>query len=93
VKKGAVVENSIIFFSNVVGENCRLNKIVSDVNNNFGRNVVIGPAACEAKTPVTMIGWNNKIPDKTIIGEAATIYPQIPNRNWPAVVNSGEVLR
>lgn len=93
VKKGAVVENSIIFFSNIVGENCRLNKIVSDVNNNFGRNVVIGPAVCEDKTPVTMIGWNNKIPDKTIIGQGATIYPQIPNRNWPAVVNSEEVLR
>jgi glucose-1-phosphate adenylyltransferase len=93
VKKGAVVENSIIFFSNIVGENCRLNKIVSDVNNNFGRNVVIGPTACGDKTPVTMIGWNNKIPEKTIIGEGATIYPQIPNRNWPAVVNGGEVLR
>jgi len=93
VKKGAVVENSVIFFSNIVGENCRLNKIVSDVNNNFGRNVVIGPVVCEDKTPVTMVGWNNKIPDKTIIGEGATIYPQIPNRNWPAVVNSGEVLR
>ncbi len=93
VKKGAVVENSVIFFSNIIGENCRLNKVVSDVNNIFGRNVTIGPEICAAKTPVTMIGWNNKIPDSTTIGEGATIYPQIPNRNWPIDVKSGEVLR
>lgn len=93
VKKGALVENSVIFFSNIVGENCRLNKIVSDVNNSFGRNVVIGPEICEDKTPVSMIGWNNKIPENTVIGEGATIYPQIPNRNWPVTVKPGEVLR
>jgi glucose-1-phosphate adenylyltransferase len=93
VKKGAVVENSVIFFSNIVGENCRLNKVVSDVNNNFGRNVVVGPEICDDKTPVTMIGWNNKIPDNATIGEGATIYPQIPTRNWPAIIKPGEVLR
>lgn len=93
VKKGAVVENSVIFFSNVINENCRLNKVVSDVNNNFGRNVLIGPSLCEAQTPVTMIGWNNKIPDHTVIGEGATVYPRIPINNWPISVKAGEVLR
>jgi glucose-1-phosphate adenylyltransferase len=93
VKKGAVVENSVIFFSNIIGENCRLNKIVSDVNNNFGRNIVVGPETCDDRTPVTMIGWNNNIPDNVTIGEGATIYPQIPNRNWPITVKPGEVLR
>jgi glucose-1-phosphate adenylyltransferase len=93
VKKGAVVENSVIFFSNIIGENCRLNKVVSDVNNNFGRNVIAGPELCDAKTPVTMVGWNNNIPDQTIIGEGSTIYPQIPPRNWPMNVKAGEVLR
>ncbi|MGB3210513.1 MAG: sugar phosphate nucleotidyltransferase [Desulforhopalus sp.] len=93
VKKGAIVENSVIFFSNIIGENCRLNKIVSDVNNNYGRKVVVGPEQCNEKTPVTMIGWNNKIPDGTVIGEGATVYPQVPVRNWPAGVDPGEVLR
>ena len=83
----------MIFFSNIIGQNCRLNKVVSDVNNNFGRNVVIGPEECDEKTPVTMIGWNNKIPDKTAIGEGATIYPQIPHSNWPVNLKPGEVLR
>lgn len=93
VKKGAVVENSVIFFSNVIGENCRLNKVVSDVNNSFGSNVVIGPEICDETTPVTMVGWNNQTPSQTTIGEGATIYPQIPTRNWPTVVKPGEVLR
>ncbi len=30
-RKGAVVENSVLFFNNVVGGNCRLNKVVADV--------------------------------------------------------------
>jgi len=93
VKKGAVVENSVIFFSNIIGEDCRLNKVVSDVNNIFGRNVMIGSEICEKKTPVTMIGWNNNVPDKTVIEEGATVYPQIPGSNWPAEVKAGEVLR
>ncbi len=93
VKKGAVVENSVIFFSNIIGENCRLNKVVSDVNNNFGRNVAVGPEVCDDKTPVTMVGWNNTVPDQTNIGEGATIYPQIPFRNWPLCLKPGEVLR
>jgi glucose-1-phosphate adenylyltransferase len=93
VKRGAVVENSVIFFSNIIGANCRLNKVVSDVNNGFGRNVVVGPDTCADNTPVTMIGWNNKIPDHTTIGEGATVYPQIPGANWPISLKSGEVLR
>lgn len=93
VKKGALVENSVLFFSNVVGEGCRLNKVVSDVNNLFGRNVVIGPEVCDGKTEVTVIGWNNRIPDATVIGEGATVYPSLANNKWQACVKSGEVLR
>lgn len=93
VKRGAVVENSVIFFSNVIREGCRLNKVVSDVNNDFGRNVVVGPEVCVKNTPVTMIGWNNRIPEQTTVGEGATIYPRIPGSNWPSSLKAGEVLR
>lgn len=93
VKKGAVVENSILFFSNVVGENCRLNKVVADVNNSFGRNARVGPEVCDEKTNVTVVGWNNTIPENTVIGEGATIYPRLADTSWPACVKKGEVLR
>ena len=93
VKNGAVVENSVLFFSNTVGENCRLNKVVGDVNNTFGRNVVVGPQVCDDKTKVTVIGWNNNIPENTVIGEGATVYPRVARTSWPACVREGEVLR
>lgn len=93
IKKGAVVENSVIFFNNVIGENCRLNKVVSDVNNLYGKNVVAGPSRLKKDSPVTVVGWNNKIPADTEIREGATIYPDLPNGNWTGLVVSGEVLR
>lgn len=93
VEKGAVVENSVLFFSNQVNENCRLNKVVADVNSIFGKNAVIGPEICDEKTEVTVIGWKNEVPDNTVIGEGATIYPDLGQTNWPDCVKSGEVLR
>ncbi|MCK5071398.1 MAG: glucose-1-phosphate adenylyltransferase, partial [Desulfocapsa sp.] len=32
VEKGAVVEDSVLFFNNRIGENCRLKKVIADVN-------------------------------------------------------------
>ncbi|MDK9709295.1 MAG: sugar phosphate nucleotidyltransferase [Desulforhopalus sp.] len=93
VGKGAVVENSVLFFSNQIKENCRLNKVVADVNSVFGKNVVIGPEVCDESTEVTVIGWKNEVPDNTVIGEGATIYPDLGQTNWPDCVKAGEVLR
>ncbi len=93
VMQGAVVENSVLFFSNIVGENCRLNKVVADVNTTYGNNVVAGPEICNVDSQVTVIGWNNHVPDGTIIGEGATIYPNLSSQNWPTCIQAGEVLR
>jgi glucose-1-phosphate adenylyltransferase len=93
VKKGAVVENSVLFFNNVIGENCRLNKIVADVNNRYGRNVVIGDESGSSKGKVTVIGWNNNVPDQTRIEEGAVVYPSIKQNQWPSIVKLGEVLK
>ncbi len=92
VKKGAVVENSILFFNNIVGEKCRINKVVSDVNNTFEAGVVAGPAVCEEHTPVTAIGWQNTIPENTVIGEGAVIHPSRTG-DWPNTIHAGEELR
>lgn len=93
VKHGAVVENSVLFFNDIVGEDCRLNKVVADVNNFFRRGVIVGPEICRSDTPVTLVGWNNQIPENTLIGEGATIYPQLPAGQWVPRVDAGEVLR
>ncbi len=93
VKKGAVVENSVLFFNNIVGENCHLNKMVADVNNCYGKGVQIGPESGSDAEKVTIMGWNNKVPDNTRIAPGATIYPQINQSDWPQNVEAGEVLR
>ena len=93
MKKGAVVENSVIFFNNEIGENCHFNKVVADVNNSYEGNVSIGPETGSSAENVTVIGWNNKVPTRTIVREGATIYPNIKPMKWPSLVEKGEVLR
>ncbi len=93
VKKGAVVENSVLFFKNSIGENCRLNKVIADVNSVFGDDVRIGPEIGKTGEQVTVIGWNNSVPANLTIGEGATIYPNLEKEQWPLAVKSGEVLK
>ena len=93
VEKGAVVENSVIFFNNEINRNCQLNKVVADVNCEYGDNVIIGPKIGTPAKKVTVIGWNNHVPDNTMIEEGATIYPNIKESGWPANISEGEVLR
>lgn len=93
VRQGALVENSVLFFNNIVGKDCRLNKIVSDVNNTFNKGAVLGPVQAHQDSEVTVIGWHNQVPEGTVIGEGATVYPQIDGDKWPDHVQPGEVLR
>ncbi|MCK9175049.1 MAG: sugar phosphate nucleotidyltransferase [Desulforhopalus sp.] len=92
IKKGAVVENSVLFFGNIVGENCHLNKVVSDLNNRFGRDCTVGTTGDYKKAEVTVVGWNNVIPLETVIGAGATINPQLAANRWHKEVGAGEVL-
>ncbi len=93
VEPGAVVKDSVIFFNNVIGKECRLTKVVSDVNSSFGSGVVVGGAEESGPEKVTVVGWNNVIPEHTLIGEGAVIYPRIQANGWPTVVAREEVLR
>ncbi|MBU0944163.1 MAG: glucose-1-phosphate adenylyltransferase [Proteobacteria bacterium] len=93
VKKGAIVENSVLFFNNCIGADCRLNKVITDVNSVIGERVLIGPEVGTVADQVTLIGWNNKIPDGTIIGEGATVYPNLTPEQWINRVEAGGVLK
>ena len=93
IKKGAVVKDSVLFFNNKVGEGARLEKIVSDVNVTVGNGAVIGePGPVEIKE-VTVLGWNNYIPDKTKIGSDCTVYPALAPEKFTREIKTGEMVR
>jgi glucose-1-phosphate adenylyltransferase len=93
VGKGAVVENSVLFFNNHIGDNCKLNKVITDVNSVFGKSITIGAEIGSDAAKVTVIGWNNSVPDGVHIGEGATVYPNLHVEQWPQEVKPGEVLK
>lgn len=93
VKKGAVVRDSVLFFNNIVGNNSCLNKVVSDVNVTVGDEVRIGTDEELADREATVIGWNNLIPDQTVIGSDCTIYPTLSPEKLARFIRDGEIVR
>jgi len=79
VEKGAEVSNSILLFNNVVKEGSRLERVISDVNTSFGKGVRAGAAGGR----VTVIGWNNHVPDGMVIGGGCSVAPEIEPGRWP----------
>ena len=92
IGRNSVVEDSVVFFNNTIGQNCRLSKVVADVNTSYGDGVQIGNGSGQDNA-VTVLGWNNRVPEQTDIGTGATIYPDLKNASWKKVVPAGEVLR
>ncbi|MCF6291303.1 MAG: glucose-1-phosphate adenylyltransferase [Desulfobacterales bacterium] len=93
VRPGAVVRDSVLFFNNLVHGGARLNKVVSDVNTVFGPEVRIGECGPAAGQQVTVVGWNNHIPDRTEIGAGCTLYPHLDPDRIPHLIPTGEVIR
>jgi glucose-1-phosphate adenylyltransferase len=93
VEKGAVVKDSVLFFNNVVGRNCRLEKVVSDVNNTFGAGAQVGDEGSAAGKEVTVLGWNNVIPEEAVIGSDCTIYPALKPEKIARRIKTGEIVR
>jgi len=93
VGPGAVVENSVIFFSNRIGRDCRFNKLISDVNTIYEEKVEIGLDGEDTKEQISVVGWNNRVPAGTRIGKGVTISPKLGRDKWPDFVEAGRVLR
>ena len=93
VEKGARVKDSVLFFNNVVSRDALLDKVISDVNTTFGREVRIGEVTRPGKKEAAVIGWNNFIKANTVIGSGCTIYPSLPSDKIPGQVEPGEVVR
>ena len=83
VMPGAEVNDSIIFFDNIIHQNVQLNRVVSDVNTVFNRDVRIGRPECDGEPRTSVIGWNNSIPEGFEIGCGCRVNPRIPADRWP----------
>ncbi|MCI5144177.1 MAG: glucose-1-phosphate adenylyltransferase [Candidatus Electrothrix sp. AR3] len=79
VENGAEVNESILFFNTVVKAGGKLDRVVGDVNTVFGHNVRVGVAGSR----VTVIGWNNSMPDNMVIGGGCTVAPELAADKWP----------
>jgi len=83
VMAGAEVNDSILFFDNTVHQGVRLNRVVSDVNTVFNDNVRVGAPQCEKPSRVSVIGWNNSVPEGFHIGCGCRVAPRIDAAKWP----------
>ena len=90
---GSLVENSVIFFSNEIGRNCRINHLISDVNTSYGDNIEIGIGKQGTDRKIAIVGWNNKVPSGTKLGQGITITPSLEPGKWVDQLKEGRVLR
>ncbi|WP_028583904.1 glucose-1-phosphate adenylyltransferase family protein [Desulfogranum mediterraneum] len=94
IEQGAEVNSSILFFDNIVRQGAHLNRVVSDVNTTYGRNVQVGSPDRHAREGVSVVGWNNTIPDGFQIGSGCTVAPRIADNRWPErAIRDGEELK
>jgi glucose-1-phosphate adenylyltransferase len=77
------VSDSVLFFNTVVRAGAHLNRVVSDVNTSFGCRAKVGVASAGGPNLVTVIGWNNHIPEDMVIGSGCTVAPGIAEDKWP----------
>ena len=93
VEKGAVVKDSVLFFNNKVGENARLEKVVSDVNTQIGSSCIVGGGSGTDYKEATVLGWNNQVPPGTVIGSDCIIYPNLNAEKFSKEIEDGDTIR
>lgn len=93
VEKGSVIEDSVIFFNNEIGKNCHFKKVISDVNTTYQDNVIVGLEQGDTDKEIVVVGWNNKVPEGTVLGRGVTVSPRLALDKWVKTVEPGRVLR
>lgn len=96
VEKDAEVTDSILFFNNIVQPRSQLTRTVSDVNTIFGQESRVGRPKDDSKAGegISVIGWNNQVPEKMQIGRGCTVFPQLSMDGWTTdSLPDNEVLR
>ena len=77
----------------VIGRDCILDRVVSDVNTTFGREVRIGADALKEDRNPAVIGWNNVIAPGTVLGSGCIVHPGLATERIPKQAGAGEVVR
>ena len=87
------VENSVLFFNNEIDKGCHLKNVISDVNITYGDGCEVGLKTGDAAKKITIVGWNNKVPPGTQLGQGVTISPSLTEDKWVPKVEPGRVLK
>ncbi|MEW6427561.1 MAG: glucose-1-phosphate adenylyltransferase, partial [Thermodesulfobacteriota bacterium] len=74
VRPGAQVRDSVLFFDNIVGRDCRLHRLVSDVNNTYAAGIAVGGPE---ETAISVVGWGNHLPDGVRIPAGTVVPPEM----------------
>lgn len=93
VGKGSKVRNSIIFFDNEISEECRLNRVISDIGNTFERGCAIGGHVTKPADSgkITVLGRKNRIPAETLIESGFVLFPEMPTEEIPLILGKQKV--
>ncbi len=103
IEKGAIVEDSILFYDTRVGAGARLKKVITDKRVTIGEGSRVGgedSLFSDRSRPgppssgLTLIGHNTHVPAQTVIGANCLLYPHLDRQAFPTnSLPSGEVLQ
>jgi glucose-1-phosphate adenylyltransferase len=103
IEKGAVVEDSILFYDTRVGAGARLKKVITDKRVTIGEGCRVGGKdllVSKRSHPgllssgLTLIGHNTHVPARTVIGADCLLYPHLDRQAFPTnSLPSGEILQ
>lgn len=63
------------------------------MNTSYGDNIEIGIQKVDTSKKIAIVGWNNKVPSGTKLGEGVTVSPSLAPEKWVEQVEAGRVLR
>ena len=90
VEKGAVVEDSILFFDTVVGKEARVSRTITDIGVRIGPQARIGDADGE----LSVIGTESDVPGGVTMRSGVTVYPRVESGRFTrSEYKSGEIIK
>jgi glucose-1-phosphate adenylyltransferase len=90
IEKGAVVEDSILFFDTIINKQSHIARVIADKEVHIGSHAVIG----EKSGKLTVIGMKSSLPDGIHIQPGVAIHPQLEEDHFTrSDYMTGEIVR